>query len=610
MGEWEVSERIPSENPNAWEVENRIPSSPPASVVQNPSPGFWGRAVNTVKGAAEELTTPIEGNSLWETIPKIGEKIINSIVGPAGRIAGDAMMTTAKMAYEYGVSPTTQKANRNTLAYLANTDIGKAQQQTFSDVGKVWTGLEEEYPRATKLAESGAEGLNLIPAYQIAKGAAKVLPAMGRGAVDMVYPSLDPEGALKQVIKPRGRDPVVRETQLAKGERALSSLNLTEGDLKNITFEDLSNRMKAKVPELAKQVDAELMVDPKPYSIDELVTVSKTKGGADVSVNYVQTALDNLEELYTKINDPVRAGNVKELIAKAETEGLTKKEVNDLAREYGVEFRAKAFSQGNPLTSVNDQAYENVRSGLKEVARRGLSDTAKELDGTMSDIMSTKTLIDKNYAAADNLKIVQKQRGVGEKASKLVLQALDVATLGTVKGALVKMLPRGMGLKVNNFMELEEALGKNLKIILDETKRLDNIAANKVVAPSMPMEAPVIPEQPPESVIGPRVDPNEIDKMIQTDRVEKGMSGILRDAQRASQPALPPGQGFEVVGPRARGVGWEELEPMAGNVDRAKYRDTGIPKRLRDFKESVRLDEIKKAQDDAFYESIGGGYAQ
>jgi hypothetical protein len=201
--------------------------------------------------------------------------------------------------------------------------------------------------------------------------------------------------------------------------------------------------------------------------LGELTTVSKSGEGAQVEQNFVQTALDHLTELYTKVNDPVEVKNAEELLRKAEAQGLTKVEVNNLARQYGSEFKSKAFNakSGDALTSVNAQAYENVRRGLKDVARRGMSAKAKEIDETMSHIYNTKRLIDQNVEKINELRQKTDPRGLGAKIGGGALNIIDTLTMGTVKGAFKKMFPRNMGLKTKNWLDAEESLARNLKII-------------------------------------------------------------------------------------------------------------------------------------------------
>jgi hypothetical protein len=196
-------------------------------------------------------------------------------------------------------------------------------------------------------------------------------------------------------------------------------------------------------------------------------TISTYQKPTGIKVNYIQDALNHLSELYSKVGQKAQAVDMQNILAKAKTEGLTKKEVNDIARKYGSEFKAFNPNTGAPPTTVTKEMYENVRSGLKEVARRGLDDTTKELDSVLSSLYNTNNLVTKNMDAALRLRQKIDARGAGEKIGRALLTAMDVATLGIVKGAALKFIPRGLGYKVKNFIDLEESLKRNLKILND-----------------------------------------------------------------------------------------------------------------------------------------------
>jgi hypothetical protein len=447
-------------------------------------PGLLSRIGTDIGNAYNEFVTP----STPQTNPKIfGVDPENAlrVAGHLGRAAGDIMMTGAKKAYEYGVDPQTQKSISDTVDYLANTDIGKAQVTTLRGAKEVAGALAKEFPRAAEDVEAGLNALNLIPAYQLAKTMGPAIKGIAKettmDAVNLIKPKPTPEQALGQVLQGKSAE---LTKDYAKGKQALAAIDTS--DVK--TYSDLSKKIDTAIPDYARQVDTELLKDPKVYRLDELSTVQKTKGGTAVESNYVETSIENLAELYEKTGDAVKAGNMSELLDKAMTTGLTKKEVNDLARVYGSEFKAFSPTVGTPLTSVSAQTYENVRSGLKEVARRGMGETAKELDSTMSALYNTRRLIDKNVEAANRLRQKIDERGLGEKIGRGVLAALDIATLGTVKGAVLKLLPRGLGYKVKNFIDLEDSLVKNLKIINDELKMVDK--KGSPIGPTGPAEGP------------------------------------------------------------------------------------------------------------------------
>lgn len=223
---------------------------------------------------------------------------------------------------------------------------------------------------------------------------------------------------------------------------------------------------------MSKVVDSDLAQDTTRYSLDSLKTIKKTKAGQDVAVDFVTDALTQLDELYTTIGDAVKATDIRDLLNQAKQFGLTRQEVNDIARIYGQEFGQKAFSKtGDALTSVNAQRFENVRKGLKDVARQGIGgDTAKAADKTMSQLYNTQRLIQKNIEAVNKLRQKIQDRGLLEKLGHTATKSLDMLSGGTIRGLVGGLLPRGAGYKVMNALDLEERLIKNLDIIQKATQ--------------------------------------------------------------------------------------------------------------------------------------------
>lgn len=280
-------------------------------------------------------------------------------------------------------------------------------------------------------------------------------------AQEAISPTPTLKEATGQVLQGKTKD-------LKFGQEALQSIDTT--DVK--TFKDLDNKLTENVRTLAKQVDDDLGVDTTKIPLNDLSTVAKTKAGTDVSTNYVETALNQLEELYDKTGDAVAKADIQELIGLAKAEGLTRLEVNDIARTYGREFGQKAFGKtGDPLTSVNAQMYENTRKGVKEVARQGINGAeAKSADELMSKLLNTQTLIKKNVEAVNKLQSRIKERGLAEKLGYMVAKYADVLTGGTLRGIVGGILPRGAGYKTLNALDLEDLLARNLKVIQDAQK--------------------------------------------------------------------------------------------------------------------------------------------
>jgi len=539
--------------------------------------GLGGRMLEGIGEAWREATTPLESaGRMTDTLPRLGEKVIHTLA-PLGRTAFDAAVTGFK-AYATSSPEKEYSAQRigeflrNAYDYLKDAPVIREQLQTFKDTGKAWGWFEENFPRAAGDIMAGAEASMLIPAYQVGKMTLPAAKAMaketakgvekGAGKIvelaeDYNFPRPTPKEAMGQVLQGK---PESLAKDYAKGKTALGAI-----DTKGVkTFDDLHNRIQEAIPRYAEMVDQELMRDPTPSKLNKLSTRKMTEGGNSVTTNYVKTSMRHLHEYYTKIGQPEKALQIEEMWVKASSEGLTKKEINDLARVYGYEFKAWNPTTGEPLTSVNKKLYENVRSGLKDVARRGMNGRAKEIDSIISSLYNTRRLIQKNIAGVNRLQQKIDPRGPGEKVGRFILTAFDLATLGTAKGAVLKLLPRGLGYKVKNYLDLENHLRRNLKII---NKELDRVGRSKPapfdplagdisgVRPGPAGELPMPPALPPAlRGGGPPARPTEPfpESPIIDAEFTSRMQGKLPEGFEPETNLLP-GQGFELHTPEQAG---------------------------------------------------------
>lgn len=252
------------------------------------------------------------------------------------------------------------------------------------------------------------------------------------------------------------------------GVKGLSALN-TAG-IK--TYQQLGDKITKEITNLALKVDKDLAQDTTRTLLKDLTVSGKTSLGKVIKYNPIERAMNQLVELYTKVGDTIGAKNVKEAMTIAKKEGLTKIEINDLARVYGEEFGTKAFSKmGDPLTSVNAQLYENTRKAIKKIARSGIKGKEAQLaDETMGNLFRVKTLVNKNIEAVNKLTQKIRERGLLEKIGYNVAKYGDLLSGGTLRGMVGGILPRGVGNKVFNAIDMEKYLESNLKIIQDAIK--------------------------------------------------------------------------------------------------------------------------------------------
>ncbi len=244
------------------------------------------------------------------------------------------------------------------------------------------------------------------------------------------------------------------------------------------TYDDLGQVLQSKVKALGMEQDRILDSVAGRRAIDSL-SETITEGSKSVKSNPTQAAIKHLEELYAGTADPKNLVRVQALAEKAATEGLTAKEINAVAREYGSEFGQKAFSDrtGEALTSVNARMFENTRKGVKDAARKLLpNEASKVLDQEMSSMFDTIRNVKKMQASVQKLANKVETRGLLERGARLVGRYLDAATFHSLRGFTQSFFPSNVGMKTLNSLQIQESLAKNLSKFDDLTKAISKMS--------------------------------------------------------------------------------------------------------------------------------------
>lgn len=410
--------------------------------------------------------------SSFSAIPAVATAALPDVIQKPVERAGAAIGSGfSKFTELLGSIPALQKWTQENPE--ATDGIMRALQAT-ADVGTI-AGTIAGAKGATKTLESGtaaAAGAAIRSTQKLVDGTTSLVKSTGKVG-NILTPKKDAPGAMGEVLQGKPGD-------VAKGLEAFKAIDTT--DVK--TYAELSKRIDTSIGNLSDVVDGELSKDLTRTPLSNLSTSLKTKSGNTVTTNYVQTALEQMKELYTKTGDVKKAADIDELIENAQSTGLTKLEVNDIARVYNSEFGSKAFSAlGEPLTSVNAQLYETIRKGVKAKAREGIGGVeAKAADQTISALYNTKTLVQKNAEAVNKLQQKIAERGLFEKAGYLVSKYADIVTGGSIRGFVGGILPRGAGYKTLNAIDLEARLQRNLEIIEKASKATTDAEMTKILA--------------------------------------------------------------------------------------------------------------------------------
>ncbi len=279
------------------------------------------------------------------------------------------------------------------------------------------------------------------------------------------------------------------------GRKALQQID-TQGVK---TYKDLQDRLDERIGIISGKIDETLDTDKLPRILSNL-SLETTVGGQKVAANYVDDALKQVEEFYTKTKNVQGAAKIAQLREKANTVGLTVREVNELARLHGREL--SAFNASGELASgLSKQAAENTRKGLKAtVLDRFGNKITRDADAELTSLIRTRDLAKEMTEKVNDLKQKVQPRSLGNRVGRLLEQALNIASLGTTRGFVQALIPRGQGLKVLNALDLEKQLQKNLKLIekaadpkaseTDIVKALEEFIANNGQKPVFLLPGP------------------------------------------------------------------------------------------------------------------------
>lgn len=287
--------------------------------------------------------------------------------------------------------------------------------------------------------------------------------AGGKEALETGIKTLKTKEAIKtasQVDDLVGKIVQGTEKDISRAKKALGDIDTT-----NIkSYKDLSGALNDKVSNLTSKLDDILSQNTTKIQLEDAKNIIKV-GEKSVEHNFVKDAISQLEEYFTKINDIKGRETITQLKNKFKTDGVTIKDINDLARLHGEKMNAYN-SSGELASGLTKQGAENTRAGLKSTARDLFGDNVfKEIDSEISNVIRTRDLVDNVSKKVTQLQQKINERGFGEKVGRLVFQVADKFTGGGLKGFVQSFVPRGEGLKIMNALDLERSLNKNLKLL-------------------------------------------------------------------------------------------------------------------------------------------------
>jgi len=386
-----------------------------------------------------------------------------------GKLTGDVINSVLTLATAGGGAVTTNSLKFAAEEALQNGIINQTAhdfllKQAAGIVGKYLVGgtVGAGFQAASNLQEGAPVAENLDKAFYAGGG----VPVVAQG----VSSTLSGAKTLKNKIT--GNSAVTSDnidtlagtiTQGKKADIATAKKALANIDVSKVnTYEDLASVLNNKINETRTTLDSHLLTNTERKPLDQLTFTHKV-GDAEIAHNYVQDSLNQLEAHYKAINEQVGVEKIAQLTEKAQKEGLTAKEVNDLARVHGQELNA-FNANGQAASGLSKQAAENTRTGLKETAKSIFKDELfNTADKEMTNLIRTRDLVKGVSEKVNQLKQRIQERSLGAKVGVALGKAINLLSLGTAKGIVEALIPRGQGFKVMNALDLESTLKGNLE---------------------------------------------------------------------------------------------------------------------------------------------------
>lgn len=374
--------------------------------------------------------------------PTFAEGLGQAAIG-AGKTSIDTVKSFAKMMFENPETFTGQMKQIASLHPEFQNMYNQAENFIFNK--GLNSAISDQNLEPTNQAQLGGG---------IAEKAAEVLVPVGYEAATGKFSPAVSEAA--QGIKSGVSKAVSKISSLGSGDTPEALAGRVTGatgnqvpaatrTLDNIGYEGekdpkvVLKKINQFIADTSKNIDTRLGASNKTFTATDIQKLNPTSLKSD----YVGTALKNLEEMYGKTANPDAEFRILQLQEKYAKEGLTPKEINDIAREYG-QVKSGFNLNGQPSTSVNKQMYENVRTGVKNTARLTMPDAGtQELDKQISDAITTRDLMTKQVKSVQKAANKVTPPGAIQKGAKFIKKA---ATVGAVGGGVDYLLKKTTGL--------------------------------------------------------------------------------------------------------------------------------------------------------------------
>lgn len=399
--------------------------------------------------------------------------------GGLKQIGGEALKTASYLYSGGAAAPVVTSAVRATVPGASRAIFSQGVRESAKQGAKVGTIGGGAYGAGDEMTQEDSTLGSIVGAGAVGAGLGAVTGGAFGTAVPYATKLLNPaERAARRASEVK--DAMNRVVLSRKGDVAKDSEKTTralrELDIEGVeTNADLVTRIDEKIKDVVDNLDEVLETDTTRRTLGQLSHRTDVNGQT-VKANFVDDALTQLEKEYVKTNNVRGAAQVRQLREKAQRDGLTVKEVNDIARTHAKDLSAYNLN-GELSSGLAKQAAENTRRGLKDTARTNFGNKiSEEADRVISDLSRLKKIASDRAKAVEKIKTQTLSPTFMQRAGGLLEQAINIATLGSSR-ALVSVALQGAKNAANkagtrmNALDLEKKLVQDLKLIQEAAKK-------------------------------------------------------------------------------------------------------------------------------------------
>ena len=241
------------------------------------------------------------------------------------------------------------------------------------------------------------------------------------------------------------------------------------------TYRQLDNAIKKTEKQIIQEEDD--LLRQYPDKIKDRTTTQTVKWLWDQTDDVTRDYLDEGIELLKKYNknDPAALKELEMMQKVKNTEWLTRLEAKQLARKLSSKLSKKFYNSNDELrNSMSAESYEKIRSWIQNAVRDRLPDnTLKNLDLEYSNLKTFEDLTDDMTEKVNTLTQKLKEVWPIEEFGKKVGDGVNFVTGRGIKWLIEKFLPSNMWNKINNSIDMELELSKNLSKLLKLEDAID-----------------------------------------------------------------------------------------------------------------------------------------